>query len=278
MRTVLFEIPLFGFSLKIYSFGAAICIAFMQAFWLTRYLLRKEKRDPLWTKDAPEELKKALLEYVYDLGFGIMIGAIVGARLFHILRPSMIETYLSDPVKILKVWEGGLVFYGGFIGAFAVAFWMVWRKKLPPWHSGDFIAPSIAFGYAIGRWGCFMNGCCYGQPVSWGLRGISETRDQIPRHPTQLYESAASFALGFFLLWLLPRRAFRGQVFFTFVLLYAAERFLVEFIRDDPRGGLSVLTTSQWVALATLPLAIAGMVIQRRREPIREASPASSNA
>ena len=263
MRTKLFEI----FGLKIYSFGAAICLSFMQAFWITRFLIGRDRRDPMWPPDASEDRKKEILEFVYDLGFGAMVGAIIGARLFHVLMPSQIRTYLDSPLKILYVWEGGLVFYGGFIGAFLTCFVMTLRRKLPPWQLGDFVSPAIAFGYAIGRLGCFMNGCCYGKPVAWGIQ-MTELHDHIPRHPTQIYESAAGFLTGFFLLWLLPRRTFRGQVFFLNVMIYAAARFAVEFVRDDPRGGLGPLSTSQWIALAAFPIGLAALLIQRRREPI----------
>ncbi|NUN49882.1 MAG: prolipoprotein diacylglyceryl transferase [Candidatus Brocadiae bacterium] len=265
MRSVLFEI----FGVRIYAFGAAICLSFMFAFWLTRYLVARERRDPLLPLTASDDEKKALLESIYDFGFGCMIGAIAGARIFHILRPSYIQIYLDDPIRILKVWEGGLVFYGGFIGGFAVCLFMVLRKKLRPWSLGDLAAPGIAFAYAIGRWGCFLNGCCYGAPVEGGIV-MRELRDGVPRHPTQLYEAGAGFLIGFVLLWLLPRKTFRGQVFFLFVILYAVERFTVEFWRDDPRGGAGPFTTSQWVALITVPFAAGMLAWLRRNQPVTD--------
>ncbi|MEK7466562.1 MAG: prolipoprotein diacylglyceryl transferase [Planctomycetota bacterium] len=261
MRSVLFHIG----PLPIYAFGLAICLAFMQAFWLTRKLIAVDRRDPPFKPGATDEEKKAFLEWIYDLGFGAMIGAVVGARVFHVLFENVWREFLADPLKFLKVWEGGLVWYGGFIGAFLVCFWMVWRRRIHPWQLGDFIAPAISFGYAIGRLGCFMNGCCYGHEVAWGI-AIPERHEfpPIPRHPTQLYEVASALLIGAFLLWLLPRRKFRGQVWWSYVALYAVARFTVEFWRDDPRGEYGPLMTSQWIALLLFPAGVVGYLVQRK--------------
>ncbi|MBI2924043.1 MAG: prolipoprotein diacylglyceryl transferase [Planctomycetes bacterium] len=266
MRPVLFEI----FGLKIYSFGAAICASFLFSFWITRVLIRRDRVDPLYPPDAPEEKKKAILEWVYDLGFGAMVGGVVGARLWHIFQPDNIGTYVKNPMAAFKVWEGGLVFYGGFIGAFFTCLAMVLRKRIPPWQMGDFAAPGISFAYGIGRLGCFLNGCCYGTQVDWGLE-FPSLHDHVHRHPTQLYEFGAAALTGFLLIWLLPRRTWRGQVFWLYVMLAAVARFAVEFIRDDPRGGLGSLSTSQWIAVVAFPVALAMWLRLKNRNPIRPA-------
>ncbi|MCE9582199.1 MAG: prolipoprotein diacylglyceryl transferase [Planctomycetes bacterium] len=261
MRSVLFKV----FGLPIYAFGAAICLAFMQAFWLTRFLIARDHRDPPYPKGASEEEKKAFLEWIYDLGFGAMVGAIVGARLFHVLFEGQGQKYIDHPLEFFKVWNGGLVWYGGFIGAFLTCLWMVVRKKVHPWQLGDFVAPAISFGYAIGRLGCFMNGCCYGRPSEkWGVV-FEEIGDHVHRIPTQLYESASGLAIGLFLIWLLPRRKFRGQVWWAYVSLYAIARFTVEIWRDDPRGEYGPLMTSQWIALLMFPIGVAAYFYQRAK-------------
>jgi phosphatidylglycerol:prolipoprotein diacylglycerol transferase len=141
------------------------------------------------------------------------------------------------------------------------------RKKIHPWQLGDFIAPAVSFGYAIGRLGCFMNGCCYGRASAWGLE-FPEIGDHVHRIPTQIYESAAGLAIGLFLIWLLPRRKFRGQVWWAYVSLYAVSRFIVEFWRDDPRGEYGPLMTSQWIALVMFPFGVAMYFYVRSRGPV----------
>ncbi len=263
MKSILFKI----FGIPVYAFGAAICIAFMQSFWLTRRLIAADRRDPPFKPGATDEEKKAFLEWIYDLGFGAMVGAVLGARLFHVLFEGVWREFLADPMRFVRVWEGGLVWYGGFIGAFSVCLWMVVRRKVHPWQLGDFIAPGISFGYTIGRIGCFMNGCCYGREVSWGIE-MTERHDHIPRHPTQLYESGSALLIGFFLLWLLPRRTFRGQVWWSYVVLYAISRFIVEFWRDDWRGEYGPFMTSQWIALFMIPAGLTGLIILRKHAAI----------
>lgn len=276
MRQILFHVG----PLPIYSFGVAICLGFMQAFWLTRLCIARDRVDPPWAPDATDETKKSLLEWIYDLGFGAMIGAVVGARLFHVIfevvlgdNAALRASYRNNLFEVFKVWNGGLVWYGGFVGAFLVCFWMVWKKRMHPWQLGDFIAPSISFGYAIGRLGCFMNGCCFGRESKGGFCVVFRQHpDHLCRIPTQLYESASGLLIGFFLLWLLPRRAFRGQVWWSYVAIYAVARFIVEFWRDDPRGEYGPLMTSQWIAVLLFPAAIVGYVLCRRKYPVESAA------
>lgn len=116
MKSILFKV----FGVPVYAFGLAICVAFMQSFWLTRRLIARDRRDPPFKAGATEEEKKAFLEWIYDLGFGAMVGAVVGARVFHVLFEGVWREFLADPMRFFRVWEGGLVWYGGFVGAFSV--------------------------------------------------------------------------------------------------------------------------------------------------------------
>jgi phosphatidylglycerol:prolipoprotein diacylglycerol transferase len=256
----------------IYSFGAMVCISFLSAFAIARFLIRRDTVDPLYPPDAPEEVKKKALDYVYDLGFCAMVAGVLGARLFHIAAPDNIAHYGAHPKEIFKVWEGGLVFYGGFIAAFASCYLMTVRKGIAPWQLGDFVAAPAAFAHAIARIGCFMNGCCYGTPCEGGVTFPNLPEHlRVPRHPTQLYEAGENLLIGLILVWMLPRRRFRGQVWFSLILLYGIARFAVEFVRDDPRGGIGGLATSQWIGLGAIPFALAGLFIQRKRQPIAKA-------
>ncbi|MCG2829527.1 MAG: prolipoprotein diacylglyceryl transferase, partial [Desulfobacteraceae bacterium] len=100
-------------------------------------------------------------EKVMDLCFYILIAAIVGSRLFYVAINY--ELFLSNPLDVFKIWNGGLVFYGGFIAAFFTAFVYLKIHKMPIWRTGDIAAPSLAIGHFLGRLGCFSAGCCFGK-------------------------------------------------------------------------------------------------------------------
>jgi phosphatidylglycerol---prolipoprotein diacylglyceryl transferase len=181
-----------------------------------------------------------------------------------------------DCLSLVKVWKGGLVFYGGFIFAAAFAFWYMRRFKLPGWKISDIMGYTLPFGLAITRsFGCMLNGCCYGKPTSIWMgvryaRGLGPYDDHIKSglivkgsehsvhvHPTQIYHGLA--ALAIFLvayLWVNKRKRFDGQVFAFFLVTYSIQRFIVEFFRSDPRGSLLLLSTSQLISLATIAVGI----------------------
>lgn len=179
----------------------------------------------------------------------------------------------QDCLRVFKIWYGGYVFYGGLLLCVPVGLWFLRRRQVEMWDVADLAGWGIPFGLILGRFGCFLAGCCFGG-VTDGPTGIAFPRfspawsrhvgdELITRtaehslhvHPTQLYEAIAAaliFALGY---WRYRRRRhFRGELFFQFLALYAIFRILVEFIRADDRGewlwGLA--TTSQLVSLPAL--------------------------
>lgn len=209
--------------------------------------------------------------HIYDLGLFLFLGAIVGAKLLLVfVNPG---AFLQNPLSVVTA---GGVFLGGFLGAVAATVWFFRSRGIPVWEGGDLMGPSIALGHSIGRLGCFAGGCCYGLPAD-GLPAVTFTDIyansvtgvplHTPLHPTQLYESGFEIALYLFLLWLMPRRRFAGQVFFTWVGLYAAGRFLIEFLRGDPRGFVfdGLLSTSQFLGIWLLAAAVIGLVALHRR-------------
>ncbi|MBF0498927.1 MAG: prolipoprotein diacylglyceryl transferase [Candidatus Riflebacteria bacterium] len=208
-------------------------------------------------------------EEILDLALWFVVSAMIGARgLYIILFPSQFPTYASW----IPLNRGGLVFYGGFIGTtLAVLIWSKWYNKRLR-DLGDLIAPSLAIGQAIGRLGCFFNGCCYGRATTmpWGI-AFPNLHDGISRHPTQLYESAFMFILtGLLSLALRRRLAGRlaaGMTWGYYVCSYATFRFLIEFIRDDERGGFFTplgLSVSQVIAVIAL-MAGVGWILACRR-------------
>jgi len=151
---------------------------------------------------------------------------------------------------MFMVWRGGLVYYGGLVGA-SLGFILYARlKKLPLWKGADILAPSIALGYVFGRIGCLMNGCCYGRvcELPWAIQfpnnpmhgtssmlrvWLGATDRSLPVHPTQIYESLLNLALYAGLAWLYRRKKFDGQVFATYLVCYAILRSFVEMFRGD---------------------------------------------
>jgi phosphatidylglycerol:prolipoprotein diacylglycerol transferase len=178
-----------------------------------------------------------------------------------------------DCLAALKVWRGGLAYYGGFIFAVGFAFYYVRKHKLGWWRTADLASPGIMLGLVCGRLGCFLNGCCYGKPTTSAigvvfLRGGSAWRQQVdagliraaqdplPVHPTQLYESFACFVIFLILYYVVRpgRRAF-GQVFAAMLILYGIGRSICEIWRDDDRGVIfGWLSTSQIISIPLLAL------------------------
>jgi phosphatidylglycerol---prolipoprotein diacylglyceryl transferase len=189
---------------------------------------------------------------------------------------------------VLKLWRGGLAYYGGFIFAVAFAYYFVNKHKLGWWKTADLASPGIMLGLFFGRLGCFLNGCCYGKPTSsafgvvfppgasvWRAQVkahlIGPGSDALPVHPAQLYESAACFVIFLILYFVVrPRRRAFGQVFAAMLILYAIARSLCEIFRDDDRGVLfGFLSTSQ---LISVPLLVGGVALlvwlERRRRAL----------
>lgn len=175
---------------------------------------------------------------IIDLVIVLVVGGVVGARLFYVFVYEP-ERYLKDPLQIVAIWNGGLVYYGGLIGGFITGTWYVIRKGLPFWKLADVVSPPLALGYGIVRIGCFMNGCCYGRPTDSFLgvvfpfiEGTLHLED-IARYPTQLFSSLLGFFLFIFLLFVWKRKKFDGQVFLEFIILYAIGRAVVEYFREN---------------------------------------------
>lgn len=180
-------------------------------------------------------------EAVLDIGPWLIVGSLIGARFFFVV--TFWKTLFADKPwwEVLMIQHGGLVFYGGLIGAIISGVLFIRIRKLPLWAMADVLAPSIALGYVFGRIGCLMNGCCYGQAcqLPWAIRYPAghETHPvdeaAIPVHPTQIYDSLLNLALYLGLAWLYRRKKFDGQVFAAYLLCYAITRSSVELFRGD---------------------------------------------
>ncbi|MFA7243480.1 MAG: prolipoprotein diacylglyceryl transferase [Sulfuricellaceae bacterium] len=198
-----------------------------------------------------------------DMLFYGVLGVVLGGRLGYVLfyQPAH---FLAHPLEIFAVWQGGMAFHGGFLGVLA-AMWLFARKSCKPWLAlTDFIAPLVPLGLAAGRLGNFINGELWGRPsdVAWAM--VFPQIDNVPRHPSQLYQFALEGVALFVVLWLFsakPRPT--GAVSGLFLLGYGSFRFLAEFARepDNFLGLLSLgLSMGQWLSL---PMMVAGAVMLR---------------
>jgi phosphatidylglycerol---prolipoprotein diacylglyceryl transferase len=207
-----------------------------------------------------------------DLALAIMIGGFLGARLFHIFY-ELPEFYLNNPAEMIKFWRGGFVYYGGFIGAFLACAWYVHRYKLSFLLWADFFAPILSLGYAIGRIGCFLNGCCYGAVCSlpWAVEFSHPGLPLGLRHPTQLYATAYEFIV-FLCLLAFERSKYRthiGQTFFIWLGLHGGGRILMEAFRDDDRGlPVAGLSISTWISLILVMASVVGL-LRSKKQPAK---------
>jgi phosphatidylglycerol:prolipoprotein diacylglycerol transferase len=242
------------------TYGVILAIAYLVGIWLLR---RKARAEGL-----PEQK-------IFDFSLYVLAAAILGAKALLIIVEW--RHYASNPRNLVEVLRSGGVFYGGLIAATTVGIWYMKRHRLPAWKVADMGAPSIALGEAIGRWGCFAAGCCYGKPTD-GPLGVRFTDPfahdavgtplDVPLHPTQIYLSINAFLIFLILQWAYRRRTFDGEVFWLYVLLYAITRGLIENFRGDSvRGFLipGVLSTSQFIGLIGAAAAVGMLVFLSRR-------------
>lgn len=222
MHPILFEFA--GISIKTYGFFIAIGV--LAAMALAVKEAQRIGYDP---------------QIVLDMAFYMVLGAIVGSRIFYVL--THLNYYSTHPLDMLKIWEGGLTFFGGFILALAACMWMAKKNGLPLWQTFDLFAPSLAIGVMFGRMGCFFAGCCYGREcvMPWAVTFTdpnSLARLHVPLHPTQLYASVGAGITLLVLLVIKKRKSFEGQLALVWVFCYCCSRLIEELFRGDMRGDL----------------------------------------
>lgn len=245
MHPILFQI----FGKEIHSYGIMAALGFLAAILTWAWLGRRETRPP---------------GFAADLGFWLMTSGIIGSRLAYVAANW--AYYRAAPLEIIRIDQGGLVFYGGLILASAALVWFAWHHRLPLWHAADFAIPGLAIGHALGRVGCFLNGCCYGRPAGASWCGIvyppvcepGRLHAGVPLYPVQIIEAAALLLIWVVLLFAYPRRRKDGAVFALYLVLYPPCRFLLEYLRGDERLAWFRLDAAQATSLALL---IAGILL-----------------
>ena len=302
------DIPVLG-HLDLPSYFVLLTLSFIIGAWMTY-------------REAPRiGLDR---ERVLDLNIYIVIWAIVGARLLHVIADGHLHDYVNlcldnfkvrateakvsfcnassecgwdyvctvathtcppprDCFAVLEVWRGGLAYYGGFLFATAFGLYFARKYRMGMWKVADLCAPWIAFGLALSRMGCFLNGCCFGKvaQVPWAVRFpfgspsweaqhdahlIADHAAALPVHPTQIYLSLlnlVTFAVLYFVI--RRRKRFDGQLFAWLLILKGVFRSFVEIWRDDDRGVFfGWLSTSQIISLPLIALGIYLLVRQGR--------------
>ncbi len=217
-----------------------------------------------------------------DLLFWVILAGILGARITYVVAEW--DYYARDPLAIVMLNRGGLVYYGGMVAAVAAVGIFARRRGLPPLRLYDLAATAVPLAHALGRVGCFLNGCCYGAPSAWAVavrypsRAGSDHecavwRDQVeahllapsathslPVHPVQLYEAACNVLFFVLLVWLYRRRRGNGSVAGAYLIGYGLIRFAMECFRGDRLHRVAGfgLSSAQWVSAG---LFVGGLVL-----------------
>ncbi len=252
MFPVLFKIG----NLTLHTYGLLVAVGFLAAFFVAKREFR--------TRNLPDNfLDNAIL--------ALMLVSLLGARLLYFAVDGF-RWLAKDPLSFFRIWEGGLVFYGGFLAGFLFLMWYSKRQDVPFIEITDGLAAPLLLGQAFGRLGCFAAGCCYGRSMDFSL-GVTFTHADslaprfIPLHPTQLYSAAGDLLLFTGLFIFRPKLLERGLSTVYYLVGYGLGRFLIEFLRADDRGFIFLyLYPSQWISLAMIAL---GITLYVKRNPAR---------
>jgi len=235
LHPILFQIG----SLKVYSYGFFMALAILAG---TLWLMRKVER------------KGIASQFVIDFTLLGTVSGIVGARLVYILLYDP-GYYLSHPLQIFMLQQGGLAFYGTVLFCLIAAVIYLRLTRIPTLAFLDLAAPCLMLGYAIGRIGCFFNGCCVGIPTNLPIGIVFPAVDNLPRYPTQLFSMAAGLLIFATLELVSSRIRFRGQVVALLFVLYGLTRSVIELFREN-----STFWGGGTASLAALGIALAGCI------------------
>ena len=231
-----------GFA-EIRWYGVVYVLGFFFSLW---WLLQLQKKGKL-------QLSK---EEVWDFFLNLMLGVLLGSRLLMMAWDP--QTYLFHPLNLLKFWEGGMSFHGGFVGIVLAGWLFCWKKKVNFWQMADYLSIPAVLALGLGRIANFLNGELVGRLFNGRWCVVFPGYDQQCRHPYVLYEAGKRFLIFGWLLVLNWKNEFKtGFIFWNFVLLEGLGRFLLDFYREEAL--YSGLTLGQWFSLVMV--VVAGMVL-----------------
>lgn len=255
MRPIAFHLGPF----PVHWFGLCIAAAFLAGMWTA---VRRAPRIGV----AGELIADLVVPW-------LLLGSVLGARIM------FVTTYWSDEFAGRPWWEvfmiqrGGLVFYGGLIGAAITVMAFARIRKISLWQLADILAPSIALGSVFGRIGCLMNGCCFGRTcdLAWAVHFPADHATRgVAVHPTQIYDALLNLMLYLGLAWCFRfRRKFDGQIFAIYLLGYAVTRSVVEMFRGDyPDGHLhNGLTPAHLISIGVFVTGVILFQVLRQARP-----------
>lgn len=254
MWKIVFVVPGLGF--KLHAYSLFLLIACASALFLAAWRAKRERLDPTT---------------IYDLAVWLFTGGFLGARVWYFVQnPGELRQWTD----LFQVWQGGIIFYGCIIGGLigSTLFWF--RRRYPFLATADAVAPSLALGAALGRVGCFLNGCCFGAvcDLPWSVRfpagSLAWARhvdagwippwaeSSLPVHPKQLYLAVEGFLLLALLSAYFPLRKRDGEVIVLLMVAYSLLRFGTEFLRGDASGWYGPFTISQYLSLGLSALGL----------------------
>lgn len=200
-------------------------------------------------------------DHIYGMTFSAVILGFVAARILFIITEW--ESFLQNPIQYLA--GAGFVVYGGIIGGFLTIYGFCKIKKIDMLAYLDLMIPSVALAQGFGRIGCFLAGCCYGRETDSVLGVVFTNSDFAPNGvkvlPTQLFMAGGDLLLMAILLWYASKRPVRGRTSMLYLILYSIGRFIIEFLRNDDRGTVGTLSTSQFIAIFTLAAGLLGFFV-----------------
>jgi phosphatidylglycerol:prolipoprotein diacylglycerol transferase len=217
----------------IYSYGVILAIAFITASALLTLQAKKNSFNP---------------DIIFNFSFLVFFCGIIGARLLYIIENA--AYYLKEPLEITMLQHGGLSWFGGLLAGLIVGLVYLKRRNLPVYKILDLVAPFLALAQAIGRIGCFLNGCCFGTIFNF--------------IPTQLYSSLILTLIFLLLRFLQDRPHQEGKIFFLYLLLYSAKRFFIEFWRADNPVIFLSLTLFQLISIVVFTLSAIKLFLIKR--------------
>lgn len=236
------------FGRPIYWYGIMVATGYVSVVAWWAWLARREKRAE---------------GFASELAFWLMVSGIAGARLAYVLANWKAE-FAGSPLAVFRIDQGGLVYYGGFLGGLAGFLCYARFKRLNIFSLGDFALSGLPLGHAFGRVGCLLNGCCYGRACA----SCGVLVDGVQRIPVQLYEALFNFALFALMALLYLKKERRGRICAAYFLLYPAGRFTLEFWRGDERLRLAALSLAQFVSLLLFSVGLAflaAMFLQKKK-------------
>lgn len=247
MRYILFRIG----QINVYSYGLMIAIGILAAFSMTEYRATKKGLEK---------------ERIFNLGIWCVIGGLLGAKLLYYITE--LPAIIKNPVLLKNISEGFVV-YGGIIGGIFAGFLYCKKNKLDFLSYFDLVMPSISLAQGFGRIGCFLAGCCYGRETNSWFGVVFHDSPYAPSGvaliPTQLISAVADFLLFFILVYLSNRIKAEGTIAGCYLIFYSIGRFLIEFLRNDERGTVGALSTSQFISCFLLIIGICICMITQKR-------------